>query len=313
MMTVLQFTSDHSPALAAFNGRLYLAWKGNDNLNVSSSTDGQNWDPQIMFDEFTPHGPALASFNGRLYIGWTGTDEFALLNVMSTDDGVNWGNKVTIREDSQYGPALCAFDGKLYIAWTGVDELSLVNLLSSSDGTTWGGKVTLRENSIASPALAAVQDPGADAPFQNVLYLSWTGTDNPNHLNLLSSIDGANFGDKMILNADRLVGQEATSFAGPALATRVVPDPTYQGFIYPTLDIAWTKLGDDSELMTVPYPQPNQDYQLIINQSVVEYLDTSIAAPALAEFGTDVLYIAWAGADDEHHLNVANAAVMQLK
>src|SRR5579859_7082710 len=94
-MAVLGELSDRSPALATFNGRLFIAWKGNGNfhLNVMSSHDGVTFDhaTKITFDEFTPVGPALAAFDGRLFLAWTGTDEFALLNVMSSADGVTWG------------------------------------------------------------------------------------------------------------------------------------------------------------------------------------------------------------------------------
>ena len=317
-MTVLGELSDRSPALATFNGRLFIAWKGNGNfhLNVMSSHDGVTFDhaTKITFDEFTPVGPALAAFDGRLFLAWTGTDELALLNVMSSADGVTWGNKVTLREDSRYGPALCAFQRRLYMSWTGTDELSLVNVISSADGIAWGNKVTLREDSIATPALVSIHDPGVGAPVDlDILYLSWTGTDNPNHLNLLSSTDGVTFKDKMILNPTTFDGQEAVSFAGPALTVLDVPAGQDPGSIFPDMIIAWTEIGDDQDLRTVAYPQPNQDDQLQINQREIELRDTSIAAPALAQFGNSAAFIAWAGSDDDHHLNVSDMATLSFE
>jgi hypothetical protein len=58
-------------------------------------------------------------------------------------------------------------------------------------------------------------------------------------------------------------------------------------------------------LTYLEYPQPNQDQNLEINQPIENLTGTSIAAPASAEFGTDETYIAWAGTDENHHLNVA--------
>jgi hypothetical protein len=65
-----------SPALAAFNGKLYAAWKGEDNdesLYLSASIDGVNWSPQAQAPfGFTSTSPALAAFNSRLYASWKG-------------------------------------------------------------------------------------------------------------------------------------------------------------------------------------------------------------------------------------------------
>jgi hypothetical protein len=61
-----------SPALAAFNGKLYVAWKGKDTdqrLLVSSSADGVNWSAQVQAPSgSTSTSPALAAFDGKLYV-----------------------------------------------------------------------------------------------------------------------------------------------------------------------------------------------------------------------------------------------------
>jgi hypothetical protein len=319
-MTVLRETSDRSPALATFNARLFIAWKGNGNfhLNVMSSDRlaippppdvGSAIPYPVHFDssrkrtldEYTPVGPALAAFNGRLFMAWTGIDEFAQLNVISSADGVTWRNqdKVVVREDSRYGPALCAFQGRLYMAWTGVDEFAQLNVISSVDGVNWRNedKVVVQENSIATPALVSIHDPLGHPADR--LYLSWTGTDRPNHLNLLSSSDGTTFSNKVILNlpiSEDIHSEEATSFAGPALTRDDGPAPEFPGSIPPYLYIAWTELGNDHHLRLTEYPQ-----------SLVSGLGArSIAAPALVQGEHLHLFIAWTGTDDEHHLNVSD-------
>ena len=68
------------PSLAAFNGRLYAAWKGinNDPGIYWASFDGSNWAPQQNIANVgTSFGPSLATyqnFQGQtlLYAIWKG-------------------------------------------------------------------------------------------------------------------------------------------------------------------------------------------------------------------------------------------------
>ena len=57
--------TSHSPALAEFNGRLFMAWKGaRDDLGIywSVSSNGTDWQPQQRVGGVgTSHGPALAA------------------------------------------------------------------------------------------------------------------------------------------------------------------------------------------------------------------------------------------------------------
>jgi hypothetical protein len=85
-------TTDRSPALAVFNGRLYAAWKA-----VDSSTtwfawmedDGLTWtDRFVVPDGHTRRSPALATYNGRLYNLRTGVDEKTIFYSYMSDDGV---------------------------------------------------------------------------------------------------------------------------------------------------------------------------------------------------------------------------------
>jgi hypothetical protein len=69
--------SSDGPALAAFNGRLYAAWKGvsGDDRMFWSSFDGTSWSPeQIGIGTASSDGPALAAFNGRLYAAWNSSE-----------------------------------------------------------------------------------------------------------------------------------------------------------------------------------------------------------------------------------------------
>ena len=69
-------TSDN-PALAAFNGKLYLVWKGSGDFHIwYADFDGSAnpWSGQARIAGFdTSNGPALAAgFQNKLYMAWKG-------------------------------------------------------------------------------------------------------------------------------------------------------------------------------------------------------------------------------------------------
>ena len=142
-------------AVAVFDGRLYLAWTGNNkahDVNVASSSNGVNFGNMFTLPESSIDGPALTTFDGRLDIAWTGTNH--QLNVESSSNGVNFGNKVTLPDSSDAAPALTEFQESsgaedLEIAWRGTDRDHHLNVASSSNGVTFGNVVTLPETSSA--------------------------------------------------------------------------------------------------------------------------------------------------------------------
>jgi hypothetical protein len=130
-------TSKGNPAIANFNGALYLAWTGTDargSLNIASSTDGgANFGAKTTLNETSATGPALAAFNNKLFIAWVGTDASHSLNIASSSDGKNFGNTVTLPQASNLSPVLTVAGNKLFIAWTGTDQ-NPFNVQSSTDG-----------------------------------------------------------------------------------------------------------------------------------------------------------------------------------
>ena len=158
-----------SPALAAFNGKLYAAWKGMDSdqrLFVSSSADGVNWSAQLQLQApsgsghgHTSASPALAAFNGKLYAAWKGKDTDQRLFVSSSADGVNWSAQVQAPSGStSTSPALAAFNGKLYAAWKGMDSDQRLFVSSSADGVNWSPQAQAPSGqSSTSPAPARLR------------------------------------------------------------------------------------------------------------------------------------------------------------
>jgi hypothetical protein len=130
-----QESSIGQPALAEFNGRLFIAWTGTDGaglLNVMSSADGVRWDPTTKrtLHESSMAGPALAAHAGRLFMAWTGKDGNGTLSLMSSTDGSTFD--IVARDLGQHSidgsPSLASAHGStteeghvtqfLYIGWT---------------------------------------------------------------------------------------------------------------------------------------------------------------------------------------------------
>lgn len=183
-------TSDHGPAVACGDGRLFLAWTGTDDkhrLNLMQSADATRFTGKVTFEQTSTCGPALAFFRGRLYIAWVGTDEEHRLNIAYTTDYRTLRGKKTLNESSHDGPSLAVVKNRLYLLWRGTDRGHELNLMSSAGGATWGGKLTFHESSDYTPAMT----PG------EALNLVWTGRDDNRSLNLLASdSDGYNFDDR---------------------------------------------------------------------------------------------------------------------
>ena len=284
-MVILAETSSQNPALSDFRDRLFLAWTGRDDhhrLNVISSADGTTFENKQTLADTSIAGPALGVFRDRLFLAWTGRDDHHRLNVISSADGTTFENKQTLADTSIAGPALGVFRDRLFLAWTGRDDHHRLNVISSADGTTFENKQTLADTSIAGPALA---------PFERGLFIAWTGRDDAHHLNGMPSTDGIAFANKRTLNEP---GEDLTSFTGPALIAETEPI---------NLLLAWSDFdGHLNLLQTDNLSSAGGHFD-----NFQRFSDTSIAGPALAElFVNDAItpFIAWAGTNNDHNLNV---------
>jgi hypothetical protein len=166
-----------------------------------------------------------------------------------------------VAETSFSAPAITEFRTDLYMAWRGTDDhLNIEDLYT-------GHKTTLPDTTSAAPALAT---------FNGRLVVAWTGTDAQHRLNVESSTDGKNFGNKGTL--------AQTTFAsdGPALTA-------YRHFLV----IAWTgtdtKLNDSLSTDARNFGAANTFGNY--------YGATSRYGPALATFHGD-LNVAWTGTDN---------------
>jgi hypothetical protein len=120
---------DMSPALAAFGGRLYLAFTGDDwRLNVESSANGMSFSNKVTLGVKSWAGPALTveqpAVKGqptRLVLGWTSANATnPQINTVTSTDGRTFGGMMTSKQTGWYGLALVSPSaGTLDIAWDG--------------------------------------------------------------------------------------------------------------------------------------------------------------------------------------------------
>jgi hypothetical protein len=175
---ILGDTSPIRPALAALNGNLYLAWKGdgNDNLNVIVSSDGgQTFGSKLTSTETSPAAPSLGVCNGILFVSWKGDGNDQLnVAVVDLDDvgsPTGFSNKDILGDTSPIGTALSSLNGYLFLSWKGDGNDHLNLMFSSNDGQSFSGKLISPETSPDSPSLTL---------HNGNLFIAWKGDGNDN-------------------------------------------------------------------------------------------------------------------------------------
>ena len=305
---ILEETSDTSPALASFEGRLFIAWKGsgNDNLNVAFSSDnGATFSGKHTSSETSDSAPALAVLDGQqLCIAWKGSGNDNL-NVATVDFVADMAghfsiaglsHKHILEETSDTSPALASTFargrlGELIIAWKGSGNDNL-NVASSSDiGATFSGNPTVSDTSDSAPALAVLP-----VPPTSLLFIAWKGSGNDNlNVATVDFADDTAGGHLRTMGLSHKVILSETSDHGPALA--VLNEQQ--------LCIAWKGSGNDNlnvASSSVAFDGPLIDHigSFSGNPTVS---DTSDVGPALAVHNGQ-FFIAWKGSGNDN-LNVA--------
>lgn len=266
------------PGLAAFNGKLYIAFTGTDGqLNVASSTDGLTFGANTVLSGTNSYrGTALAAFNGQLYLVYVGTDSNHMINYYTSTDGVNWGNKTLFNNYSSTStPAVAASSNQLIIAWNGTDNNHSLNIgciVCVAQG--FGTKQTYTEGSPSGVAIASIGDRFYVAYQRNTdhaITLMGSSASNPLTLNQASA-------------------PTSSSDVGPGMGA--VDDYIYIGWPGPegsqTLKLGrylYSASGGLSSYQSEDFPSGQ----------------TSARNPAIASFNGH-LYYAWLGANN--YLNI---------
>jgi hypothetical protein len=161
-------------ALAEFNGRLFMAWKGSfegaapfDERIFWTTFDGKSWAPQRQVpDVWTSAGPQLAALGDQLYMVWKGeyTDESLW---WTSFDGKQWAPQQVIPGvGTSVGAGVAAFQDLLFAAWKGIDGDPRL-WWSSFDGSTWAPQRQI-------PEVASSHGPSL-CVYNGWLYAGWKG------------------------------------------------------------------------------------------------------------------------------------------
>src|SRR5262249_15343228 len=157
-----QAASKTTPALAALNGKLHMAFGDSNPAKLDlwicsgSGSEKSGWSPCVNVTHLnhaaSKAAPSLAAFNGRLYMAFLDDNPSKSdLWVCQSPDGKMWSMCTNITQQnhaaSKAAPALAAFNGKLYMAFLDSDRQGNLShpfgktdiwICSSSDGTNWG-------------------------------------------------------------------------------------------------------------------------------------------------------------------------------
>lgn len=180
-----KLTISGSPALAYFNGTLYLAYVGAQNIiSCTAFTADTGWSKAVSTIFDADASPALTVFNNQLYLMFKSTVDSTAGHILysTSTDGKTWTAQVQIPKALVSGwPALATFGNTLYVVNQGADNDGTLWCTTTTDGTTWSSNVQISTEKISgSPALTV---------FQNLLYLVYvpSGSEQPKYM---TSSDG---------------------------------------------------------------------------------------------------------------------------
>lgn len=315
-------------ALASLNDVLWVAFPGggglgggppNHKLNImpvqpGAPNDSWSFDRLLVLEqETTNEQPALASFGGKLWLAWTGTDSVHRLNIMSI--AVDSDNHATAETNSKFmfnwtapgdpanwtatgGPALCTFASRLYLAFSGGGGLGgaqpngAFNLAWSTDGSHWPqSQLTVfdQHHSLLSPALVELpQLYGEDSK----LFISFTGTNNFLYLD-----DYQAHSQRPPLKNIKDGDFETSDYSPAVVAVR---SPEGWSIVY-----LWTGFGSNRHI----YTMGGLGYS--DNTTYHEAVSETSAFGLAATYMNSKYYVAWAGTDGVHRLNIADYGTLQ--
>jgi hypothetical protein len=132
---VKNVATTHGPALASYQGRVYMAWKGEegDNTIYWSFYDGAKWQPQTPLPAETDIGPAMVATDNAVFLVWKGKSDTKLWWAILGGD-VNNGSKFTVIGQIKAGgnffettstPALTTLGNAVFMAWRGASGVAL--------------------------------------------------------------------------------------------------------------------------------------------------------------------------------------------
>jgi len=157
------------PALAVYDNKLFMAWKGMefDDRIFFTTGNGATWAPQTLVPGVgTSAGVALAAFGNQLYMAWKG-EGFDQGIYWSSFNGTSWAPQRQVPGvATSSGPRLAVDGNALYMAWKGMEDDQRL-WWSSFNGLAWAAQQEI-------PGVASSVGP-AIVTFDNQLFAAWKG------------------------------------------------------------------------------------------------------------------------------------------
>ncbi|WP_455356939.1 hypothetical protein [Streptomyces sp. SYSU K217416] len=181
--------TEHTPALASFQGKLYCVHRGSGSdtaLWMTTSTTGSasSWseDKKIGSGFSSTSSPSLIVFKSKLYLVFEGGQGNQQVYYASYD-GKSWTSPRAIGSHrTTSSPGLAVYQNKLHMVIRGAATTDLWH--STFDGNNWSGNKAL-------PAHKSLEGPGL-AVFDGKLYCAHRGTTGDTKL-WYTSFDGSSW------------------------------------------------------------------------------------------------------------------------
>jgi len=123
LLTFPSVTSAGTPALAAYNGDLYVSWSGSTSAIEYASFNGTSWtSPATLVSNNYGYPPSLAVVGRTLYDAWIdGTNGYGDVTYAAFN-GASWSADAAIPLSlTCNGMAIAGYGGALYAAWQSAD------------------------------------------------------------------------------------------------------------------------------------------------------------------------------------------------
>lgn len=302
---VLSQTTGGQPGLTVFGGKLYLAYIGTsqNDISVESAADGFTFQNQVILSSMRSNlGVGLGSSDNtpnscsQIFLGYVGTDSNSTLNFAASSDGINWSSQVTTYSSATATPQFGNLDSQVQYTF------SQWNVYSSDP---WA-------------AIASFRCPGVNSN-NDLSYWLFNGCPSGNPGCGGNSTGSVGFSEQLIYyNNEELGPFFIKSLAEPGATSTWPIEYAVSGMTGRAyLGENWSTSGDTATMIP-NYPHP--DYYLAwkgsggyLNIAHVDYYgnflaqdqcsDWSTSTPAIAYFN-GLLFVAWRGGNNQ--INVAS-------
>lgn len=151
-------SSSSTPAIAAFNGSLYILYQDSNGfgLYTSRSTDGNDWQDTQQVAGMEGGSPSLVVFEKKLWAVWHGVLSSQLW-MANSSDGLHWSMLTEIVGPQAFETSITVFDNKLFMVYTHTSSSELW-MSHSADGQTWSHPSRLDGQSGTHPSITTFKD-----------------------------------------------------------------------------------------------------------------------------------------------------------